>query len=167
MTDNTDALGGKLIIFEAGGRFALPIGAILEILPYAELSRPPETPGAVAGIVTVGEEAVMVVDIARLRGLKASPPRLTSHMIRLKDVNPALALLVERTVATVDADTLATAAVSDSTTFNGCVTATLLSDGEQVAHLLDPAALLTEEEARRLAEFSARAKQRLNGMEAA
>lgn len=158
---------GKYLLFRAGGTFALHLSAVREILPYAALTRPPMTASFVAGTINVGGQAIVVLNLGALLGCDMDAPDLQSHMIHLADPSFPMALLVERTLTTIGVGAVSVSEVPEAASFNGLVAAELRRGDEPVAYLLNADALLTEEESRRIAEFSVRAQARLDGLEVA
>lgn len=156
----------RYLIFHAGGRMAIAIGRVAEVLPFVELTAPPAAGSAIAGTVNFSGSAVTVLKTATLLGLDEPAPTIHAHLIRLRGVDPPLALLSERSTEILDAADVTVAPASGSATFNGCIGAEIVSADRSVAYLLDIDRLLTEEERLRLADFGRRAQERLDALEA-
>ncbi len=62
-----------LVLASHGESFAVPIGAVLEVLPSPRLARVPNTPPAVAGMVNHRGEIVPALDVGVLFGLTPRP----------------------------------------------------------------------------------------------
>lgn len=68
-------VSGAVVIFRlASTCYALPAPPVRECMPLPALFRPPGTPAPVLGHFRLGAERVVVVDLAVLLGLRASPP---------------------------------------------------------------------------------------------
>lgn len=62
-----------LVLRSRGESFAVPIAAVLEVLPSPRLARVPNTPPAVAGLVNHRGEIVPALDVGVLFGLTTPP----------------------------------------------------------------------------------------------
>jgi len=109
----------NVLAFHIGpGRYALPLAAVLRVLPAARLSALPGSPDYVAGLLDLHGDPVPVIDLSRLAGSPAEAVRYDTRIL-LVDVPAAgrlrrLGLLAERVTgietlaqAPVDAGVLA------------------------------------------------------------
>ncbi len=152
-------LHGLVAFRLAGARFALPVEAVAEVVPIAELGHPPELPAVVEGLLNLAGEAVPVLRLDRLLGLAEGRYGLDASILVLKG-QPRTALLVEHVDAVLAAADLVVLPVAADRSFNGCVAAQLEAGGG-ILHLLVPERLLLEEERLRLATFTQRTRERL------
>lgn len=150
-----------LVFMLAGERLALPVRAVLECLPLPLLRRRPGMPAHVAGFLSLGGEAVPVLDLARLLGLRdvdAAPlleaDGLYRHLVRLEQV----ALLVDRVLALAPHGPASRDRQPDAWQ-HGCIIGRLVVEGEPVA-LLDPARILRDDERERLVALTDAARRR-------
>jgi len=97
----------KVLVFHIGpDRYALPLAAVLRVLPAARLKALPGTPDYVAGLLDLHGAPLPVIDLSRLAGRPADAVRYDTRIL-LADVPAAgslrrLGLLAER-VAGVEA----------------------------------------------------------------
>jgi chemotaxis-related protein WspB len=71
----------KVLVFHIGReRYALPLAAVLRVLPVARLKALPGAPSYVPGLLDLHGEAVPVVDLSRLAG---SPPDAVRYDTRI------------------------------------------------------------------------------------
>jgi chemotaxis signal transduction protein len=155
-----------ILVFDVGGRrCALRASRVREAIALPRLSRPPETPRALAGLLDLGGEVVPVV---RAEALFAETPppdvedALDSHVVVLRGAAGGdVGLLVTRAldVAAVPPD--AVKPVDPKHSLNGLLAAEIeTADG--AAHLLDADKLLLAEEKAALADYLRRACERLD-----
>ena len=75
----------KSIAFALGEQvYALPLEAVREILPMAQLSRPPGMPSLLDGFLNLGGTSVAVVNLGRLFGSPNPPWQLHSPLLVLR-----------------------------------------------------------------------------------
>lgn len=152
-----------LVFRVAGGACALPLEAVEELVPYAELSRPPGLPSVVDGFLNLGGTAVAVLRLDRLFDLPAGRAGLSSLLIILRAEPPA-ALLADSATQILSPPKNAFAPIGERT-FNNCAEAEIHIRGE-VIHLLNPERVLLEKERSAIAELQARAQACLDELEA-
>jgi purine-binding chemotaxis protein CheW len=151
-----------LLVFRVGGQaYGLPLLMLREILPIAELLQIPAQPASVAGFLNLGGEAIAVLHAARFFGCPESPPTLYTPMLVLRRENPALALLVEGIEGVVEFAPTDLVPIVPGTSIHDCARGLIRIDHEHVV-LLDEERLVTQEEARRLAEWAAHEQSRMS-----
>ena len=157
--DTQSGLHGLVAFRLAGQGFALPVEAVAEVVPIAQLGRPPQMPAAVEGVLNLGGRAVPVLRLDRLLGVAEGRYGLNASILIMRGARP-VGLLVEHVDGVVTAGELQVLPVAEGDSFNGCVVAEL-ADAAGLRHLLSWDRLLLEEERRRLGEFARRAEERL------
>jgi purine-binding chemotaxis protein CheW len=156
----------SLVLFHVSGQaYALPLDAVQEVLPMAELSRPPASPAALAGLLNLEGELVAVIRLSHLFGLPARPTELYTPLLLLKSAQPQLALLVDQVDRIVALDEDAVTPLPESQSVNDCVVG-LIEFEQQSVLLLDVPRILLAREREFLADFTASEQQRLSGLEA-
>jgi chemotaxis-related protein WspB len=99
----------KVLVFHIGReRYALPLTAVLRVLPVARLKALPGAPAYVPGLLDLHGEAVPVIDLSRLAGSPADAVRYDTRIL-LVDVPAAgqlrrLGLKAERVAGIVSLD---------------------------------------------------------------
>ncbi len=144
---------------------ALDRKAVREVTPLPELSLPPSLPASVEGVMNLGGEAVLVVDLARLLGIDpdADVDPIYRHVVVLQQGESVIGLLVDRVadVTSVAADAVMPA--DAATTLNDCVTGQVEIAGE-TAHVLDADRILLEAERVRFADIQRAEQTRLDAL---
>lgn len=151
-----------VLIAVSGWLLALPAAAIAELVHEPALVRPPHAPAALAGLLDLRGQVVPVLRPDVLLGLPMPQPGpfrvlLVFHGTLEEMANLGWALLVERAVAVVAADTLHPVPAGHS--LGDCVVA-LLSVDDLTVPVLEPSRLLRRSEAQALAEFVERERYR-------
>ncbi|OGG54320.1 MAG: hypothetical protein A3F84_14840 [Candidatus Handelsmanbacteria bacterium RIFCSPLOWO2_12_FULL_64_10] len=153
-----------LMVFTlAGQSCAIPLKSVREVVPMAQLARPPGLPALLEGFLNLRGEAVPVVRLRRLFGLPEASPGLYTPMVVLKGREGPLALLVDEVSGVLSASEEAGLPVQEGHAFNDCVEAEVVLDGRAV-HLLSTDRLLLEQERRRIAELQVVAQRRLSDL---
>jgi chemotaxis-related protein WspB len=137
----------KVLVFHIGReRYALPLAAVLRVLPVARLKALPGAPSCVPGLLDLHGEAVPVIDLSHMAGSPAHAVRYDTRLL-LVDVMAAgrmrrLALKAERVagVASIDDCALADAGIA-AAPWLGAVA----SGAEGMLQLVDPSRLLAPE----------------------
>jgi purine-binding chemotaxis protein CheW len=151
----------SLLVFHASGlNCAFPLEAVREIVPMASLSAPPGLPSGLEGFLDLRGTAIPIVRLDRLFDLPEQQPGLYTPMIILRGVLGPIGILVDRVRGIVSIPSTQLADIPEERTFQGCATASVELDGD-LTHLLSPAALLSVNEDRLLADHSAMAQARL------
>jgi purine-binding chemotaxis protein CheW len=151
----------NLLVFHSSGlNCAFPLEAVREIVPMARLSSPPGLPSGLLGFLDLRGTAVPIVRLDRLFDLPEQKPALHTPMIILRGVLGPIGILVDSVRGIQAAPSAHLMHVPADGTFQGCATAALSVDGELI-HLLSPAALLTANEQRLLADFGVMSEARL------
>ena len=144
-------------------RFAVGIDAVREVLPLAELSRPLGLPGILLGFLNRAGQALPVVDPRRLFQLADDRPLgVYAHLVVIKGP-PALALLVDRAVRTIDVEAEALLPVAASHSFNDC-TACEAHIGAETIPVLRVENLLLAAERTRIGQLRAIEDERLRDL---
>ncbi len=157
--ESQSGLHGLVAFRLVGQPFALPVEAVAEVVPIAELGHPPQMPAAVEGVLNLAGKAVPVLRLDHLLGLAGGRYGLDASILVMRGAR-SVGLLVGHVDGVVNADSLQVLPVAETDSFNGCVVAELAS-AAGLRHLLSWDRLLLEEERRRLDEFAARAQERL------
>lgn len=91
----------------AGETYAFPVGAMLEILRVGAVTRVPDAPHPVRGIINLRGRVVPVVDLRVRLGLDAVPPGPASRILIAEARERAIGLLVDAVeqVVRLDANT--------------------------------------------------------------
>ncbi|WP_051328709.1 chemotaxis protein CheW [Geminicoccus roseus] len=129
-----------------------------EVLPCPLLQRMPGLADSVAGLFRLDGNNAVALRLDRLLGLAESPPGLYSPLVRLKAAAPPVCLIVDRVCDVLPLGEMREAARHRS--FNQVVVGEI-EGGGRTWHVLDPARILLLEEQLALAEFGARADERL------
>src|ERR1700684_3566025 len=86
----------KLLIFHSSGLdCAFSLEAVREIVPMATLSSPPGLPSGLAGFLDLRGNAVPIILLDRLFGLREQPPGLHTPLIVLHGELGPIGILVE------------------------------------------------------------------------
>lgn len=90
-------------------RFGLPLETVNRVDAMVALTRVPDVPDPVIGVISVHGDVVPVVDIRRRLGLKQHPPRSTDHLVLVRDGEQEMALRVDAVdpVVAIAADAIA------------------------------------------------------------
>jgi len=158
----------RFITFDlAGMAFAAPLAAVREIVPMVALSRPPGLPRFVEGMLNLGGEMVPVLRLAELLGIGGQAMGVDSTLIVVGRGSGSSALPVDEVhdVTRAGKGEIELLPLDDRQAFNNCVTGELRI-GESAFHLLAPDRVLLEEETRRLAEFEAIERRRIESLDA-
>ena len=141
----------KVLVFHIGrDRYALPLTALLRVLPVARLKALPGAPEYVPGLLDLHGEAVPVIDLSRLAGTPAAAVRYDTRILLL-DVPLAgrlrrLGLKAEHVAGVADIG----AALQDGEVRAAPWLGPLSAGADGLLQLLEPARLLAPEVARRL-----------------
>jgi purine-binding chemotaxis protein CheW len=163
-----------LVFHLAGQAYALPLEEVQEIVPMAELSRPPGMPSALAGFLNLGGCAVPVLRLDRLFGLREQDIGLYTPLLVLRQVENRVALMVERVsdLRTLPAEAILP--VPPDHSFNDCAEGIVLVEGpgnsyhacaDRVVVVLSAGRILLEKEQQHLAELQDREQARLRELE--
>lgn len=154
-----------LLLDVAGHPLALAQRAVREVLPLPHLHAPPATGGPLAGFLDLGGEAIPVIDLAALLGLReATPPDPYAHLVLT--AAGAAALLVDKAADLVRASDGDVQPLDGARSFNGCIDARIVMRGRHYDRI-DLPRLLTAEESSRIAAYAAIARHRLDALDAA
>ena len=163
--DSGAALRGRCLIFHLADRaYAIPIAAVEEIVPMAELARVPGAPTFLAGFLDVAGQLVAVISLRHLLGLPGREPKLYTPLVILKSASPRIALEVDGVSRIADIGPDDVIPVSDGCSLNNCATAVARLE-ESTVVLLSPDRILMEQEQRRVADLAELARQRLAALE--
>jgi purine-binding chemotaxis protein CheW len=149
-----------LVFHSSGLNCAFPLQAVREIVPMASLSTPPGLPSGLEGFLDLRGTAIPIVRLDRLFRLPEQQPGLYTPMIILRGVQGPIGILVDRVRGIVAMPSTQLVDIPEDRTFHGCASASVELDGELI-HLLAPAALLSANEDRLLADHGAMAQARL------
>ena len=151
----------KVVVFYlADQAYAIPLDAVLEILPMATLAQPPGLPAVLAGFLNLGGVAIPVVKLARLFGLADQAPGLYTPLLVVRFDGQTLALLVDAVEGIAPIDESTALALRENLCFNNCAES-LATVGDTNVILLSYQRLFHEQEQRRISELVAIEQSRL------
>lgn len=160
-----DRIRHTLLVFQvADQQYAVAAGDVAEILPIAELQRPPGAPEVLAGFLDLGGELIPVIRVHHLFGLPQAAPDLWTPLVILRDGDERIALWVDsvnRTLVVEDADVLP---LPSQHVTNECVTGVVRS-GNASLSLLSPQRLLLAQETRAITELQQMVQKRVDSLE--
>jgi purine-binding chemotaxis protein CheW len=164
--DASNCLRGRYLVFHLADRaYAVPVAAVEEIVPMAELAEVPGGPSFLAGFLNVGAKPIAVISLRRLFQLPVVERELFTPIVILKSARHPIALEVDAVKEIADIKDEDAVALGEGCVVNGFAVAAARLDGTTVL-LLSPDRLLLEEERRRLAELADIARDRLAAVEA-
>ncbi len=155
-----------LIIIRIGEtRCALDQAAVREIVHLPELATPPSLPRSVEGVLNIGGEAVLVVELGKLMGQAqaADADPLYRHVVLLAGSGQGLGLLVDRVEDVRRFNDLTVTPVAGDSSLNGSVQGQVDLDGVEI-HLLDADRVFLAAEQRRFADIRAGEQARLDAL---
>ena len=86
----------SVVAFQLDGRtFALPLDAIVQLLPMMTITPIPQMNKIVKGTINVRGEDILVVNLRCHLGIEEIPPQLYTPLLLLKSHNRSLALIVD------------------------------------------------------------------------
>jgi purine-binding chemotaxis protein CheW len=144
--------------------YALPVAAVREIVPMAELARVAGGPSFLAGFLDIGGDLIAVVSLRRLFKLPDKSRELYTPIVILKAVPQRVALEVDAVQEIADITDEDAAVLGDGCVLNDFALAAVRREGRTVL-LLSPERLLLEEERRRVAELADMARDRRAAVE--
>lgn len=146
---------------------ALDRAAVREVTPLPELSRPPSLPASVEGIMNLGGEAVLVVDLVRLLAIapNADVDPIYLHVVVVHQEDGAAGLLVDRVEDVVNVADDAIIAADGDTTINACIVGQVVL-GDETIHVLDAGRVFLEAERARFADIQKSEQDRLDALQA-
>lgn len=164
--DVSSSLRGRYLIFHlADQAYAIPIAAVEEIVPMAELAQVAGGPSYVAGFLNVGGELIAVVSLRRLFKLADKNRELYTPLVILKSAPRCIALEVDAVQEIADVAHQDAIALGEGSVLNDFALAAVRRAGTTIL-LLSPERLFLDEERRRLAELSGLASERRASAEA-
>jgi purine-binding chemotaxis protein CheW len=131
-----------VVVRLGGGRYAVPMADVAEVVPVPVVTRVPGAPGWLTGVVNWRGRVLAVVDLRPLVGAELSPLPSSARLVVLSDDTTEAAILVEAVTGLLRAGTAgpepvpATVAPSAAELVSG-----LVDDGGPIS-LLDVAAVL-------------------------
>jgi purine-binding chemotaxis protein CheW len=155
-----------LLVFHlAAQAVALRLENIQQIVPMAQLAKPPGLPVLLEGILNMSGSAVPVLRLDRLFQLPLQQLGLYSALIIVNLIpDGRIALLADRVSEILSIPESALLPIGENDSFNGCAEA-LVSVGGQTIYLLSPKRLLVEKDREALSRFQAMAQRRLRDWE--
>jgi purine-binding chemotaxis protein CheW len=154
-----------LLVFHlAGQAYGIRLQEVREVVPMAQLSRPPGLPAVLAGFLNLAGTAIPVLRLGRLFGLPDQPPGLYTPLLVLRHPDSHLALMVDNVSRILAVAGDAVLPVPENHSFNDCVVG-VVADADRVVLLLSPERILLEKEQQCLAEFQDREQARLRELE--
>jgi purine-binding chemotaxis protein CheW len=165
MDANPAQVTGIVVFRLAGQAFGLPVHLVREVVPMAWLDHPPGLSAMVEGVLNLGGQAVPVLRLDRLLGLEERGCGLESSILIMKaaSVETPLGLLVEHLDGVRQISDFSPMGLPAGQSFNDCLAEIMACDGQPVS-VLDWGRILLEQEKERLAQFQARAQERLAGL---
>jgi purine-binding chemotaxis protein CheW len=156
-----------LLVFHlAAQAVALRLENIQQVVPMAQLAKPPGLPVLLEGILNMSGSAVPVLRLDRLFQLPLQQLGLYSALIIVNPISDhgRIALLADRVSEILAIPESALLPISEKDSFNGCAEA-VVSVGGQMIYLLSPQRLLGEKDREELSLFQAMAQRRLRDWE--
>ncbi len=144
----------------AGEEHAVGLEHVREIVPMAQLSRPPGLPTVAEGFLNLGGTAVCVLRLDRVLGLGDARPGMYSAIMILRAGEGSAGWLVESVHRIINGGPEELHPIPPERSFNGCATAELSVAGG-TAHVLAPDRVLLETEKKILAQFGREEQRRL------
>lgn len=152
----------SVIVFCVGRqRYAIASCEIEQILPMAELDRPPGTPNLLAGFLNLAGDLVPVVRLHHLFGLAEVKLDLWTPLVLLRGTSERVALLVEQVDGCQIIATESILPLPEHHASDECVTGTARV-GDFTIHLLSVERLLLKQERQVTAEWKKRVEQRVS-----
>jgi purine-binding chemotaxis protein CheW len=164
--DANPAEVSSMVLFRLVGQaFGLPVHMVREVVPMAWLDHPPGLSSLVEGVLNLGGQAVPVLRLDRLLGLEEREYGLESSILIMKAPagESSLGLLVEHLDGVRQIGDFSPLGLPAGQSFNDCLAEMMACDGQPVS-VLDWGRILLEQEKERLAQFQARAQERLAGL---
>src|ERR1700674_4677146 len=84
--------------------YALHLPAVERVVRIVEVTRLPDAPGIVAGVVNVGGQVIPVVDIRKRFLLPGRDPDLSDQLIVARTSRRALALIADTVTGVIECD---------------------------------------------------------------
>lgn len=162
------AVLGTLVTIRCGERLcALDRAVVREVAPLPELVRPPSLPVSVEGIMNLGGEAVLVIDLVRLLDIPpdAEVDPIYRHVVVLQQDDGAAGLLVDRVEDVVSVVGDAIMPADENTAVNDCITGQV-QIGDETAHVLDAGRIFLAAERARFADIQRSEQARLDALQA-
>jgi purine-binding chemotaxis protein CheW len=155
----------QFVIFHAAGQaYALGVNEVREIVPMAELSRPPGSPSILAGFLNLAGQPLPVIRLNRMFGLPDQPLGLYTPLLILRGPDQRLALQVDRVSQITAIAAGAILPAGDHHSFNDCVLG-MLRLADEVVLLLSLERILLDKERQCIAELEAAEQERLRELE--
>ena len=156
-----------LLVFEvADQKYAVAASDVAEILPMAELQRPPAGPQLLAGFLNLAGDLVPVIRLHHLFGLPAVATELWTPLVLIRQSGRRVALLVDRVSRTLTVDEDSILPLPPRHASNECA-AGVLRAGDDSITLLAPQQLLLEQEQCAVEELQQAVQRRLNDLKGA
>jgi purine-binding chemotaxis protein CheW len=153
---------GRYLVFQlADCAYAVPAGAVEEIVPVAELASVAGAPSFLEGFLDVGGELIAVLSLRRLLGLPEHEWELYTPLVILKSDRPKIAVEIDGVICVAQIDDEHLSPIAEGCSLNDYATAVARHEGRTVI-LLSPAQILLDQERRRLVELAETAQQRLS-----
>jgi purine-binding chemotaxis protein CheW len=145
---------------------ALRLENIQQVVPMAQLAKPPGLPVLLEGILNMSGSAVPVLRLDRLFQLPLQQLGLYSALIIVHPISEhgRIALLADRVSEILAIPESAWLPIGENDAFNGCAEA-VVPVGGQMIYLLSPQRLLVEKDREALSRFQAMAQRRLRDWE--
>jgi purine-binding chemotaxis protein CheW len=164
--DASCSLRGRYLLFHlADQTCAIPVAAVEEIVPMAELAQLAGGPSFLAGYLNVGGDLIAVISLRRLFKLAGKARELYTPIVILKSTPQRLALEVDAVREIADVADEDAVVLGDGCVLNDFALAAVRREGNTVL-LLSPERLLLEEERQRVAELADMARDRRAAVEA-
>src|SRR5437870_5247918 len=108
-----------LLVFHLGGQaYGIGLHEVQEVVPMAQLSRPPSLPSVLAGFLNLAGTAVPVLRLDRLFELPEITPGRYTPLLILRNPDYRLALMVEKVSRIIHIAPDAILPVQESQSFN-------------------------------------------------
>lgn len=103
MGSEQKGLAIHLVVFDLEGqRYALPLAAVVRVLPMVAVSPLPQAPPIALGVINLHGQVIPVVDIRRRFGLPSRDYGLTAHLLVARTSRRLLAVPVDEVLGVKD-----------------------------------------------------------------
>jgi purine-binding chemotaxis protein CheW len=138
---------------------------VREVAPLPELARPPSLPASAEGLMNLGGEAIVVINLMALLDLAADPEinPVYRHILVMAGADGFIGLLVDRVEDVRAVAEEAIMPADEQSSINGCVVGHV-EVGGATAYLLDASRIFLAAERARFADIQRSEQARLDAV---